>query len=129
MDVNFGGLLTNLKQKLMDHKLEDLAFSMQETVFAMLTEISERALAHTEKKELVLGGGVACNKRLQEMCRIMCQERGAKYFCPDNQFLVDNGAMIAWLGILMYKKGITVSVEKSAIDPYERTDDVLVKWR
>jgi len=33
----------------------------------MLVEASERALAHTGKKELLLGGGVACNKRLQEM--------------------------------------------------------------
>lgn len=129
MDVNFGGILTNLKQKLKHNKLEDLAFSMQETVFAMLTEISERAMAHTEKKELVLGGGVACNKRLQEMCLIMCEEREARYYCPENQFLADNGAMIAWLGILMYRSGITVDVEKSKVDPYERTDDVLVKWR
>ncbi len=129
MDVNFGGLLTNLKQKLKKYPLEDLAFSMQETVFAMLTEVSERAMAHTEKNELVLGGGVACNKRLQEMCRIMCEERGARFYCPEKQFLVDNGAMIAWLGILMHKNGIKTTVEKSAINPYERTDDVKVMWR
>jgi len=54
-------------------------FSLQETVFAMLVEASERALAHTGKKELLLGGGVACNKRLQEMCKIMCEERGCKF--------------------------------------------------
>jgi len=106
MDVSFGGLLTNLKHKFnsVKYKIEDLAFSAQETVFAMLVEVAERAMAHTGKNELVLGGGVACNKRLQEMCRIMCKERNAEFFVPENEFLVDNAAMIAWLGILKYKK-------------------------
>ncbi len=131
MDVSFGGLLTNLKTKYKTgkYKVEDLAYSTQETVFAMLTEVSERAMAHCEKSELVLGGGVACNKRLQEMCRLMCEDRDAKFYCPDNEFLVDNAAMIAWTGILMYKAGVTVDVEDSAIRPYERTDEVLVSWR
>src|SRR3989344_1507568 len=84
MDVSFSGMQTKLQQ-LYDkkEKIEDLAFSLQETAFAMLVEAAERALAHTGKKELVLGGGVACNSRLQEMCKIMCKERGAKFFCPE----------------------------------------------
>ncbi|NTV24550.1 MAG: bifunctional N(6)-L-threonylcarbamoyladenine synthase/serine/threonine protein kinase [Nanoarchaeota archaeon] len=131
MDVSFGGLLTNLTTKLKSGKysLEDLSFSTQETVFAMLVEVSERALAHCEKDELVLGGGVACNKRLQEMCRLMCEARGAKFYCPENQFLVDNGAMIAYLGLIMHKTGNSAQVRDSKIRPYERTDDVVVNWR
>jgi len=130
MDVSFSGLLTNLKHKFDSGKftVEDLAFSMQETVFAMLVEVSERAMAHTGKNELVLGGGVACNKRLQEMCKIMCKERNAEFFVPDNEFLVDNGAQISWLGILKYKKNKKVRLEETAIKPYERTDDVKVTW-
>jgi len=131
MDVSFSGLLTNLQQKLKsgNYRLEDLSYSLQETSFAMLLEVAERAMAHLGKKELLLGGGVACNKRLQEMAGIMCEERGAKFFCPERQFLVDNAAMIAWLGILMNKSGIQTGVEKADFDPNERTDDVLVKWR
>jgi len=133
MDVSFGGILTNLKQKFDSKKYskEDLAFSAQETVFAMLTEVSERAMAHCEKDELVLGGGVACNTQLQQMARIMCKERGARYFVPENQFLVDNGAMIAWLGVLKYKslKGSTPPLNKIDMKPYERTDDIEVTWR
>jgi N6-L-threonylcarbamoyladenine synthase len=103
MDVSFSGLLTNLKQKYdKDGKIEDLSYSLQETAFAMLVEASERALAHTGKKELLLGGGVGCNIRLQEMCRIMCSERGCKFFVPENSLLVDNGAMIAYLGEIIY---------------------------
>lgn len=129
MDVAFSGLLTNLKQKYdKGAKLEDLAFSLQEHAFAMLVEVAERAMAHLKKKELLLGGGVACNKRLQEMCEIMCKEREAKSFCPPPSVLVDNAAMIAWTGILMYRTGQQISLDKTDIKPYERTDDVEVKW-
>jgi len=134
MDIALSGILTNLKQKIesKNYSKNDLAYSMQETVFAMLVEVSERALAHTEKNELLLGGGVACNKRLQEMCKIMCKERNAQFFCPENSLLVDNGAMIAFLGEIMFDSGIKFSFEDSNkidIKPRQRTDDVNVSWK
>ena len=86
-------------------------------------------MAHTGKKELVLGGGVGCNSRLQEMCKIMCSERGAKFFCPVREFLVDNGGMIAFTGELLFKKGIYFSPQEIEIKPRERTDDVVVNWK
>ncbi len=136
MDVSFSGILTNLKQKLdsSKYKLTDLSFSLQETVFAMLVEASERALAHTGKEELLLGGGVACNSRLQEMCKIMCKERKAKYFCPHQSLLVDNGVMIAYLGEIMFKKGIKIEPKTKKfgeldILPRQRTDDIKIMWR
>ena len=134
MDVAFSGILTKLRQMVESRKyrIEDLAYSLQETVFAMLVEAAERALAHTGKKELLLGGGVACNTRLQEMCKIMCKERGAKFFVPSNEFLVDNPAMIAYLGEILFQKGIFVKgkqIDKLDINPRERTDDVEVRWR
>ncbi|MDD9952889.1 MAG: KEOPS complex N(6)-L-threonylcarbamoyladenine synthase Kae1 [Candidatus Woesearchaeota archaeon] len=125
MDISFSGLETHTKRLIPQVQKEDLAFSVQEHVFAMLVEVAERAMAHIGKNELVLGGGVACNKRLQEMCKIMCSERNAKFFCPENQYLVDNAAMIAWTGQLMYEHGIT----REGINPYERTDEVAVTWR
>lgn len=130
MDVSFSGILTNLKQKYNSKKYsdEDLAYSFQETIFAMLVEVSERAMAHTGKNELVIGGGVGCNKRLREMCMIMCGERNGKFFAPPNEVLVDNGLMIAWLGILQKKNG-TKDYDSIDIKPYERTDDVAVNWR
>jgi len=108
----------------------DLCFSLQETVFAMLVETAERALAHTGKKELLLAGGVACNSRLQEMCKIMCRERKVKFFVPEKPLLVDNGAMIAYLGEIMFKKGIKENNLKNIdIHPRERTDEVEVQWK
>jgi len=140
MDVAFSGMLSNLKEKLTKkekdkngneirkYKMEDLAYSAQETAFAMLVEVAERAMAHCEKKELLLGGGVACNKRLQAMCKIMCDERRAKFYCPQNDVLIDNAVMIAWLGYLEYKSGIRMDIDTCPIDPYLRTDEVVVGW-
>lgn len=122
--------LINSKQREINYTKKDLAYSMQETVFAMLVEIAERALAHTGKKELLLGGGVACNKRLQDMCKIMCKERGCKFFVPDNSLLVDNGTMIAFLGEIMFNKKIyEKNLNKIDIKPRQRTDEVKVEWK
>lgn len=131
MDVAFSGLQTkirNLIEKGVDKG--KIAYSMQEVVFAMLVEAAERALAHTGKKELLLGGGVACNSRLQEMCKIMCEERGCKMFCPERSLLVDNAGMIGYLGLKMFKAGIfEEDMGKMDIAPRERTDDVEVSWK
>jgi len=130
MDLAFSGLLTRAKQ-LADsnkHSKQDLAYSLQETAFSMLVEVAERALAHCTKKELLLGGGVACSKILQEKTRIMCKERGAKLFVPADEFLVDNGAMIAWQGLLQ-KSQATRDYDSLEILPYQRTDEVKVTWR
>lgn len=136
MDIALSGILTNLKQKVESRKFssEDLSYSMQETVFAMLIEVAERALAYTDKTELLLAGGVACNSRLKEMARKMCDERLKKteLFVPDNSLLVDNGAMIAYAGEILFKSGIKVSpkeIDKLDVMPRQRTDDVEVTWR
>nr|MBE5724953.1 putative tRNA N6-adenosine threonylcarbamoyltransferase [Cucujiformia] len=82
MDVSFSGILTYMEerwQKLLNNGYtpEDLCYSLQETIFAMLVETTERALAHVGSKEVLIVGGVGCNLRLQEMMKIMCEERGA----------------------------------------------------
>ena len=134
MDVAFSGLLTKLRQLRETKKYSDndLAFTLQETAFATLVEAAERALAHTGKKELLLGGGVGCNDRLQEMCRVMCEGRGARFFCPPREFLVDNGGMISFLGEILFKNGEFVEpkdFDKLDIDPRQRTDQVEVKYK
>ena len=129
MDVTFGGLFSYVRSRVDTYSKEDLCYSVQEIAFAALLEVAERALAHTGKKEILLGGGVACNKRLQEMSEIMCSERGAKSYCPSNEFLVDNAAMIAYLGSIMFESGQQTPLDKAKIKPYERTDEVRVTWR
>jgi universal protein Kae1 len=132
MDVSFGGILTNLKQKIKKgtYKKEDLCYSAQETIFAMILEVAERAMSHCNKNELLLGGGVACNKRLQKMAHNMCKERKAKLYILPDEINVDNGVMIAWLGYLMYKnKTKKTDISNLTIEPYIRTDEVNVYWR
>ncbi|MDD1769613.1 MAG: UGMP family protein, partial [Methanomassiliicoccales archaeon] len=130
MDMAFSGMLTAcLAFKQKGESIEDICFSVQETCFAMLTEVTERAMAHVEKSEVLLGGGVVQNKRLQEMVGRMALDRGARMYVPDRTLCVDNGAMIAWTGLLMYASGVRMSVEETAINQRFRTDDVDVTWR
>jgi len=127
MDVEFSGIMTAALNK--NASLEDLCYSLQETTFAMLTEVTERALAHVRKDEVLLGGGVVQNKRLQSMIRTMAEERGADWYVPEPEFCVDNAAMIAWTGYLMHDAGISISVKESNIRQNFRTDEVEVTWR
>jgi universal protein Kae1 len=130
MDTSFSGLLTataNLLKKG-ECKLEDLCYSLQETAFSMVTEVTERALVHTEKKEALLTGGVAANKRLQSMIRVIAEEHDAKFSVVPSEFAVDNGAMIAWTGILAYRHGIVTPIEKSYVKLRWRLEEVEVPW-
>nr|NVI71645.1 putative tRNA N6-adenosine threonylcarbamoyltransferase [Cucujiformia] len=91
MDVSFSGVLTYMEERSKQllkngYTPEDLCYSLQETVFAMLVETTERALAHVGSKEVLIVGGVGCNLRLQEMMRIMCEERGAVLSATDERF-------------------------------------------
>lgn len=129
MDVAFSGILTTAHNLVKKERVEDICYSLQETCFCMLAEVAERAMAHTEKEEILLGGGVACNRRLREIITTMAEERGAQCFSPPNELLVDNGAMIAWTGLLMYESGIETKLEESHVRQNYRTDEVDVPWR
>ena len=129
MDVAFSGTLTaalNLRER---EKLEDICYSLQEVCFSALTEVAERAMAHVAKRDVLLAGGVARNERLREMVRRMAEERGANFFVPDARLCVDNGAMIAWTGLLMHRNGGKTEINESETRQNFRTDDVEVYWR
>lgn len=129
MDLSFSGLLTHALTKFKEgYKTEDLCYSIQETALAMVTEVTERALAHTEKNDLLLTGGFAKNKRLQEMLGTMTEERHAKLYVVPKELATDNGVMIAWTGLLAYRSGITTPVEKSFVKPKWRIEDVEIPW-
>jgi universal protein Kae1 len=130
MDMSLSGLLTaaiNLLHKG-ECKLEDLCYSLQENAFSMVTEVTERALAHTEKKEVLLTGGVAANRRLQSMLNAIAEEHDAKFNVVPREFATDNGAMIAWTGVLAYTHGVVTPVEESFVKLRWRLDRVDVPW-
>jgi N6-L-threonylcarbamoyladenine synthase/protein kinase Bud32 len=115
MDLTFSGLVTAASKKR--EAREDVCYSFQETAFAMLAEVSERALAHTGKRELLLTGGVAQNRRLQEMLREMAKPHKARFYVPRKEYCGDNGAMIAIAGLRK------PSSKKLDIRPRWRTDE------
>ncbi len=130
MDLSFSGLLTAVVKLLKSgkHRLEDLCYSLQEVAFSMLTEVTERALAHTEKSEVLLTGGVAANKRLQAMLNSIAEEHDSRFCAVPKQYALDNGAMIAWTGILAYKSGVTTPIEKSFVRLKWRLEDLNAPW-
>jgi N6-L-threonylcarbamoyladenine synthase/protein kinase Bud32 len=129
MDMSLSGLLTAAIATLQKgEKLEDVCYSLQENAFSMVTEVTERALAHTEKKEILLTGGVAANKRLQTMLSIIAQEHDAKFNVVPIQFASDNGAMIAWTGVLAFTHGIVTPIAESFVKLRWRVDKVDVPW-
>jgi N6-L-threonylcarbamoyladenine synthase len=108
-DVSFSGLLSAAKR--ISKNKEDACFSLQETAFAMIAEATERALSFTQKKELMVVGGVAANKRLSEMLRKVCRRQGVKFFVSPIEYSGDCGSQIAWTGLLeaTVKKGAKIS--------------------
>lgn len=134
MDVSFSGILAFVEKLIVAKNAldyfskEDLCMSMQETLFAMLIEITERAMAHTGANEVLIVGGVACNERLQAMMQEMAKARGAKLFATDERFCIDNGLMIAQAGALQYRSGSRYTIEDSWITQRYRTDAVEIKW-
>lgn len=107
----------------------DLCFSLQETIFGMLVETTERAMAHCGSEEVLIVGGVGCNERLQQMMGVMCEERGAKLFATDERFCIDNGLMIAHAGAEMFGAGTRMEWPEATITQRYRTDEVEVTWR
>ncbi len=130
MDVSFSGLLTASTKLLKKGgtSIEDLCYSLQENSFSMLTEVTERALAHTDKKEVLLTGGVAANKRLQAMIGSMAKEHDARFEIVPREFAIDNGAMIAWAGLLAYVHGTYTPIEQSHVKLLWRIEEVEASW-
>lgn len=135
MDCSFSGILASadaLAAQMRagaDFTPEDLCFTLQETVFAMLVEITERAMAHVGSGQVLIVGGVGCNERLQEMMGEMAKERGGSVYATDERFCIDNGIMIAQAGLLAYRTGFETPLEDTVCTQRFRTDEVFIKWR
>ena len=97
-DVSFSGLLSAAKN--ISSSKADICYSLQETAFSMIGEVIERALAFTGKKELLIVGGVAANKRLSQILYDVCARQGCSLFISPIKFAGDCGSQIALTGIL-----------------------------
>jgi N6-L-threonylcarbamoyladenine synthase len=139
MDVSFSGILSYCEDLVsaagkhgqsQDYTKEELCYSLQETIFAMLVEITERAMAHIQSREVLIVGGVGCNVRLQEMMGEMVRDRGAILYATDERYCIDNGLMIAQAGLQSYlSTGQATDLRDTVCTQRYRTDQVLVTWR
>lgn len=130
-DLSYSGLLTYALKLYKENRyaLEDLCFSLVETAYSMLVEVTERAVAHTGKKEVVLTGGVARSEILFGKLEAMGRTRGVRVSRVVGELAGDNGAMIAYTGALAYSSGVKVPIEDSRIRPLWRLDEVEIPWR
>jgi len=129
MDLAFSGIL-NAALKLVEKgvPLPAVCWSLQEHTFAACVEVAERAMAHAGKSELLLGGGVACNERLRNMCEVMSLSRGATSHVPEKFLCIDNGSMIATLGRLQLLWGSPTTLDHSGVRQDLRTDETPILW-
>ena len=126
-DVSFSGLLSATKPIAKKSK-SDACYSLQETAFAMISEAVERALSFTRKKELMIVGGVAANKRLSEMLQDVCRRHGCKFYVVPLRYAGDCGSQICWTGILesQVKKGSPL--KDTFVTQSWRLDSVIVDY-
>jgi universal protein Kae1 len=130
MDLSYSGMLTAAQRLWSDGvPLQEVCFSVQETALGMLAEISERALAHTNKKQILLTGGVARNNRLTEILEGVASRHNVKFHRVSPQLAGDQGAMIAWTGIRQFQSGDFIEIADSRVLPRWRTDEQDITWR
>jgi len=101
---------------------------MQEVAFSMLAEVVERSLVQTQKREVLLAGGVAANNRLKSMISEVTRDHGASFHPVPISLSGDCGAQIACSGQLAYSYGGETSISESIVIPRWRLDEVDVPW-
>ncbi len=129
-DVSFSGLLTAALRLVRSGKvkLEDVCYTVREIAYSAIIEVSERGLAHTGKKEVLLVGGVAASSVLRSKFEAMAALRGVDVKVVPPKYAGDNGVMIAWTGLLAFKHGITVEPERAYVRQRWKLDQADVPW-
>jgi len=126
-DVSFSGLLSAAK-RIFPKGIETACFSLQETGFSMVGETVERALSFTGKKEFLVVGGVAANKRLSEILQSICKRHNCKFFVAPKEYAGDCGSQISWLGLLESSKKTPAKLEETFVRQSWRLDTVDVSY-
>lgn len=107
---SFSGLKTAVAryiEKTPTHIRSDVAASFQEAVVDVLLQKSLRACKDSGIDRLVIAGGVAANSRLRQLATERCQKAAIRLHIPKPALCTDNGAMVASLGSLLLKAGVS----------------------
>ncbi|RWR01421.1 UGMP family protein [[Pantoea] beijingensis] len=110
MDFSFSGLKTFAANTIRENDdseqtRADIARAFEDAVVDTLSIKCRRALEHTGFKRLVIAGGVSANRTLRAKLAEMMQARGGEVFYARPEFCTDNGAMIAYAGMIRLKGG------------------------
>ena len=113
LDMSLSGLKTSVlytvqKIKNLDHnKKADIAASFQQAVTDLLVAKITRAIEETNRKDVIIAGGVAANKFIRSEFKKLEGLLGIKVYYPDLKYCGDNASMIAFVGSMMNaeKKG------------------------
>jgi N6-L-threonylcarbamoyladenine synthase len=124
LDFSFSGLKTAVIVGIRDLELDesakaDVAWEFQEAIVEVLVGKSLRAVEETGIRRLVIAGGVGANRRLRTRLAEAARAVGAEVFYPRLEFCTDNGAMIAYAGMLRLAAGETAT---SSIEARARWD-------
>ncbi|GAA1167632.1 tRNA (adenosine(37)-N6)-threonylcarbamoyltransferase complex transferase subunit TsaD [Nesterenkonia sandarakina] len=101
----------------------DIAASFQEAVVDVITAKAVRAATEHGITTLLLGGGVAANKRLRELLAHRCADAGIELQIPPVSLCTDNGAMVAALGAQLVAAGTapsSLSIPADSSQPVQR---------
>lgn len=110
LDFSFSGLKTFAANTIREHSNDaqthaDIARAFEDAVVDTLAIKCKRALDQTGFKRLVMAGGVSANRTLRAKLAEVMQARGGEAFYARPEFCTDNGAMIAYAGMVRLKGG------------------------
>jgi N6-L-threonylcarbamoyladenine synthase len=88
----------------LDRDLIDLFASFQRAIVEALLERVERVHREEGIRRLALSGGVAANSELRSTLARWGDENGAAVLLPEKALTTDNAAMIAWAGLLRFRR-------------------------
>jgi N6-L-threonylcarbamoyladenine synthase len=110
LDFSFSGLKTFAANTIRsngndDQTRADIARAFEDAVVDTLAIKCKRALEQTGFKRLVMAGGVSANRTLRSKMAEMLHKRGGEVFYARPEFCTDNGAMIAYAGLVRLQSG------------------------
>ena len=92
----------------------DIARGFQDSLIDTLVEKTWRAANAYDRKRVVLGGGVACNRTLAAGMRARLEPEGITVFTPTPRLATDNAAMIARAGLFRFEHGEVSGLDLNA---------------
>ncbi|MFA5975678.1 MAG: tRNA (adenosine(37)-N6)-threonylcarbamoyltransferase complex transferase subunit TsaD [Elusimicrobiota bacterium] len=121
-DFSFSGLKTAVANYLRTTPprqrppVPDICASFQEAVVEVLVKKTLEAAKIHSLRSVVVGGGVAANRRLREAFRRTAKAEKVSVYLPDLSFCTDNAAMIAAAGYYKQQHGLGQSTGSLTVD-------------